>query len=107
MSGRPLGALGEAVALAFLLRRGATVIARNVRVGRGEIDLLMRIDGIVVAAEVKTRYGADPLLQMTEEKERRMLDAAGRVRPRPARIDVLSVEFGTSGATVRWIRGLS
>jgi Holliday junction resolvase-like predicted endonuclease len=78
-----------------------------VRVGRGEIDLLMRIDGIVVAAEVKTRYGADPLLQMTEEKERRMLDAAGRVRPRPARIDVLSVEFGTSGATVRWIRGLS
>ncbi|MEX1207421.1 MAG: YraN family protein [Acidimicrobiia bacterium] len=103
---RGLGARGEAIALAFLRRRGARLIASNVRSGRGEIDLLVRVDGRVVAVEVKTRVNVDPLTQMTELKHDRLRRAAHHANPRPTRIDVIAVMFDTTGATIRWVRGI-
>jgi Holliday junction resolvase-like predicted endonuclease len=82
------------------------LIASNLRAGRGEIDLLMRLDGRVVAVEVKTRIGVDPLTQMTELKRDRLRRAAYQARPRPTRIDVIAVMFDTTGATIRWVRGI-
>ena len=46
--------VGESVAAQFLHRRGAIIVDRNVRVGRDEIDLVIRIDGDRAAVEVKT-----------------------------------------------------
>jgi Holliday junction resolvase-like predicted endonuclease len=80
-------------------------VARNVRSGRGEIDLLARIDGRLVAVEVKTRRGVDPRVQMTDTKSERLRAAVSRLRPRPERVEVVAVLFDDRGATVRWVRG--
>ncbi len=79
-------------------------MASNVRSGKGEIDLLVDIGGRIVAVEVKTRVGEDPLSQLTRDKERSMWEAASRLRPRPMRIDVIAVRLDRGGATIRWIQ---
>ncbi len=55
-----LGRWGETVAAYFLEQRGYRVLARNVRTGRGEIDLITRQENasVLVFVEVKTRANA-------------------------------------------------
>lgn len=51
-----LGRYGEQVAVEHLQADGLTVLARNWRFGRGELDVVARHpDGTLVVAEVKTR----------------------------------------------------
>jgi putative endonuclease len=52
---RALGQRGEDIALAHLRALGATLVARNQRTRAGEIDLIVRIGGVLVFVEVKTR----------------------------------------------------
>lgn len=89
------------------MRRGARLLASNLRSGRGEIDLLIREAGSIVAVEVKTRVGADPLIQITAAKERRMRQGAARLRPKPVRIDVVTVRLDSGGALVRRLYGVA
>ena len=50
-----LGAEGEARAAEHLRRRGYRIVARNVRAGGVEIDLIARRGSLIVFVEVKTR----------------------------------------------------
>lgn len=50
-----LGRLGEWRTALFYLVRGYRIVGRNVRLARGEIDLLVRRGRTLVVAEVKTR----------------------------------------------------
>jgi putative endonuclease len=52
---RALGRRGEQLAAEHLRRRGCTVLARNVRTRKGEIDLIVRDRQALVFVEVKTR----------------------------------------------------
>ncbi|RIL00043.1 MAG: YraN family protein [Proteobacteria bacterium] len=52
---RALGAEGEARAAAHLVARGYRILARNVRAGRVEIDLVAARGALVAFVEVKTR----------------------------------------------------
>ena len=78
------------------------MLGRNVRVGRGEIDLLVRFGNQRVAVEVKTRIGSEPREAFSEEKANRVWEAArryGGVR----RVDLIAVRVDAQGVEVRWL----
>lgn len=89
MPGNPLGDRGEALAADYLERAGWTIVARNFRMGRKEIDLVARLDEVVAFVEVKTRAGTGfghPLEAITWKKRREIhqvasawIDRFGRV----------------------------
>ena len=108
---RALGASGEDVAAAHLEGRGFRILERNVRLGRGEIDLIAFDAGTVVFVEVKgnrgRRFGA-PEEMVTAVKQRRLTRLATWYLQRrgwlgrPARFDVVAVDWDAGGrAAVR------
>jgi putative endonuclease len=96
------GRRGEEFACAHLRKEGYTILARNLRLGRGEVDILAEEGEFLVFVEVKTRrkageYGA--LLNVTRGKRRQIAALAERwraenpsMRERPVRFDVVAVE---------------
>jgi len=79
MNRRAFGNEGEQAACDFLVRRGWQILDRNVRRGRGEIDIIARRRGVIAFIEVKRRsslqYGS-PAEAVNPEKQRRILSAA-------------------------------
>ena len=77
-----LGRWGEQLAAEYLEAQGYAVLARNVRTGYGEIDLVARQDGVAavtVFAEVKTRRSGTfglPEQSVTAAKQAHMAAAA-------------------------------
>jgi len=88
-----------------LVRRGATLVAANLRHGKGEIDLLVQLGGRTVAVEVKTRRVGDPLDSFTADKRRALGRTAAGLVPRPSRIDLVAISAGPDGVAVRWVPG--
>jgi putative endonuclease len=87
---RTRGRIGEQAAARALAERGYRVLARNLRIGRGEIDLVCEHDGDVVFVEVKARRGADfgtPAEAVTARKQRALLALAARYLARTRRAD--------------------
>ncbi|MBK9265569.1 MAG: YraN family protein [Polyangiaceae bacterium] len=73
------GARAEDAAANYFELIGYSILARNLRVGRAEIDLLVRDDDVIVVVEVRTRGPGSyqrPLDSITPAKRRR-LRAAG------------------------------
>ncbi len=77
--GDGLGRAGEAVAVEHLVGTGYEILATNWRpsgVGlRGEIDIVVARDGVIVFVEVKTRRSArhgGPLAAVTPSKQARI-----------------------------------
>jgi putative endonuclease len=71
--------MGERAALAYLEARGWRAVGQNVRVGRREIDLIVRMGSVLAFVEVKTRGGVafgDPLEALTPAKRREVCRAA-------------------------------
>jgi putative endonuclease len=58
---RPLGPLGEKLAVKTLRRAGYKILARNCRFGRFEIDIIAREGDTTVFVEVKTRRRDDSI----------------------------------------------
>jgi len=102
-----VGAAGEVVAARFLERRGVDVVDRNVRVGRDEIDLIVRIDGLLGAIEVKTGLGPGTRAweNFDDDKADRIRRAARALSIR--RVDLIAVELNADGAVVRWLPGVA
>lgn len=103
---RTLGAEGEARAAAHLARRGYRIIARNVRAGGVEIDLIAARPGLVVFVEVKTRrsaaYGSAEEAVDRRKRARLVRGAAAwlyehRVRAGRVRFDVVACEPDRAG----------
>ncbi len=66
-----LGAWGEDLAARHLERAGWTILDRNFRMGRNEIDLVARRNEVLAFVEVKTRRGeafGHPLCAVVESK---------------------------------------
>ena len=105
-----IGKLGEDAAVDFLRHNGYTVIERNYRASRNEIDIIVNDKKYIVFVEVKTRtyknadempYGR-PSAAVTEEKRRRTVTAANeylrthRTKGRQVRLDVIEVFLSPS-----------
>lgn len=70
---------GERVALRHYRLRGYRLLAANARVGRYELDLILRRAGRLLIVEVKEKTGSafgHPLEMIDEEKARRVYTAA-------------------------------
>lgn len=74
-----IGAIGEALAQAYLVENGYQIITLNWRCKLGEIDIVARDAGGTLAfCEVKTRKGTsveEALYNFTERKRGRLLNA--------------------------------
>lgn len=72
------GRRAERVAAEYLTAAGFAVLATNVRLGRGEIDIVARRAGLLVAVEVRTRGPralAGPFASVTLTKRKRCRSA--------------------------------
>ncbi|MDH3262223.1 MAG: YraN family protein [Acidimicrobiia bacterium] len=96
--------MGESLAARFLIGRQARIIARNVRVGRGEIDLVVALGERRIAVEVKTvQTGGldDPAYAFTRPKAAQVRRLANRLGI--PRVDLIAVSIGPSGVAIRWV----
>ena len=107
---RALARAGEDAAVEALRLRGYRVLARNVRLRRGELDVVAEEGGDLVFVEVKSRrseaYGT-PAEAVGFRKQRTLvqLAAAYLVRKglgdRACRFDVVEVRLDSAGRPVR------
>jgi putative endonuclease len=101
--------VGEEIAARFLTRRGGAVVARNVEVGGGEIDLVVRWADGHAAVEVRTigvdAAAEDPLDRITDRKLAQVARLARLLAPRygPMRVDFVGVRMSSGGVEVRWL----
>jgi putative endonuclease len=54
---KEVGKMGESTASHYLKIKGHTILGQNIRLGRGEIDILSKKDGVLHVVEVKTHTG--------------------------------------------------
>jgi len=109
-----VGQGAERLAEGFLARRGLTLVARNYRCRRGEIDLVMRDAGTLVFVEVRRRssraFGG--ALDSVDARKRARLVAATehflmtrRIGDdRPCRFDVVAIDGRPPHTAIEWVR---
>ncbi|MBX3102569.1 MAG: YraN family protein [Bacteroidetes bacterium] len=97
---RTLGNQAEQLVADWLVQRGYEVLARNVVLQHGELDIVARQDREVVFVEVKARKGTwPPELAVTPAKQRTLVRTATLYMQArdlvdlPARFDVITVNL--------------
>ena len=107
----PTGARAEALAEAFLAERGLTIVTRNWRTRRGEIDLIARHAGVLVFVEVRlrrnVRFGGAGA-SITATKRARIVAAAnqylaGLAHTPPCRFDAVLLD-ALDVRRIEWLR---
>ncbi|MCW5751766.1 MAG: YraN family protein [Alphaproteobacteria bacterium] len=88
------GRLAEHLATAWLMLKGYRILARNLDLGVGEIDLLARRDGLLVVVEVKRRASRAAGLEALGPRQRaRLARAAEALRARRPDLAGLALRF--------------
>ncbi len=83
------------------------MLERNIRVTDGEIDLLVELDGLRIAVEVKTIVGAgDPLGRIDAHKRDVVYRSAAALDGRIDRVDAIGVELFDDHVAIRWVPSL-
>ncbi len=94
-----LGKIGEELAVAYLLRKGYSILERNFRYDRAEIDIIAQKDEVLAVVEVKTRNSAvfgNPQDFVTPSKIKLLVKAANeyvvsRNLDKEIRFDIIAV----------------
>lgn len=107
---RPRGILGEALAQLFLESRGYTILKKNQRAGRREIDLIAERGRLLVAVEVKWRREREgssaieawqwPQRARAGEAVLALMETWPEGAERPWRFDLVAIEERASGWTL-------
>jgi putative endonuclease len=96
------GQLGEDIAAGYLERKGYTILVRNYRYGKVELDIICEYQGEVIFVEVKTRTSdlmAYPERAVGKSKQRNIRLAAEQFmdehnRKGSVRFDIVAVVKG-------------
>ena len=99
-----LGFFAERYAAEYLQSKGYTIVGHNYRKPWGEIDVIVKKQGIVIFVEVKANKkdipGFEPELRVNTDKQYRMtriaqtyLNDSGYGPEQPWQMDVLAVTF--------------
>lgn len=112
-SRRERGVRAEQLAREFLEQKGLTLVTRNYRTRRGEIDLIMKDRDTIVFVEVRARAHAgfmDPAESVDAAKQARIMDTGRRWLQQHKLSDRVACRFdvilctGEEGAqNIRWI----
>ncbi|SFT84294.1 putative endonuclease [Lishizhenia tianjinensis] len=94
-----LGKLGENLAVQYLLDKGYTIVDRNYRYGRNEVDIIVSDQNHIVFVEVKTRNNnniGEPYQAVTRKKQKQIIKVAHNYLVEnnietEARLDVISI----------------
>ena len=73
-----IGLAGEQLAAAFLTQSGYTILEKNWRFGREEVDIIAQKGDILVVVEVKTRSGSffgEPEEFVNRQKQKNLIKA--------------------------------
>ncbi|MBX7213475.1 MAG: YraN family protein [Thermoflexales bacterium] len=104
------GQWGEALAARHLETHGYEIVARNWRHGHGELDLVVRRDGLLVFVEVRARHGQargapeETLGSAKREKIRQTAEAylvAHDLLEAEVRFDVIAIDLDARNAVTR------
>lgn len=105
-----VGRLGEEAVVAALRAAGYRIVDTNVRLRRGELDVVAEEQGAIVFVEVKSRRSAlygTPAEAVTPRKRRALVALAAAyltrhgLTERPCRFDVAEVWVGRDGRPAR------
>lgn len=97
-----VGKEGEALAQAYLEKKGYQIIITNYRYGRGEIDIIAEINNMLVFVEVKTKkHGdfGDPINWVRRGKQRQIGTVArgylyeNNITDKDCRFDVITLTW--------------
>ena len=104
-----LGKEAESAAERLLCQKGYRIVDRNVRVGRGELDIVAQVGETLIFVEVKARrtdrYGG-VAHAVTAQKERQLIQLAARYLARHrlehqlCRFDVLLYDAGDPASPI-------
>ncbi len=106
------GRKGEELAVRYLEQRGCTVLARNYRAGRGEVDIIVRTDDRIGFVEVKSWkvYGMDSLeYAVDQRKQAKIISASRKFLADDSRYDGLQIGYDLlfvdgSGGTITYLK---
>ena len=96
MTSTQKGRIGEKEAADFFRKMGYSVLAKNYRGRRGEIDLVAAKDGGLVFVEVKrwTTYGAESLERgISQRKRQRIVETSKRYLLEHPEFDDCSIRY--------------
>ncbi len=111
------GRAAEAAAARYLVREGWSLLGRNVRIGRGELDLIARRGGVLAFVEVKARHSLafgspeDAVDGRKRRKVARLAELWLSCRPwalrgvNDVRFDIVAVDASSRPPVVRHLPG--
>lgn len=108
------GKTAENIAYEFLTRQGLTLLARNYRSRRGEIDLIMHDADIIVFIEVRSRKNnrtMNVIESINSQKRERIIQTSQQYlqnskdfRNSICRFDIVLVKGQLDKAEIEWIK---
>lgn len=107
-----LGARAEELVCTYLVSRGYTIVERNARVGRREIDIVARMGRVLAFCEVRARARSSfvsPLVTIDRRKVQRTREAAlqwlqeREFRGFAIRFDAAAVTFDDPGGCLHYV----
>jgi len=104
--------LAEELATELLLRHGARIVARNLAVKGGEVDIVAEIDRVKTVVEVRSVTTRDmgtlpsphPLDAFDDAKARQVRRLANALLCR--RVDLVAVRFHARGVDLHWVKDI-